>query len=194
MYCLITGNCMTAHTNRRNIPTAARHVTCATQAHQHRDTQWCTLTHTCDFHWCAAAQANSHLQNISNQSRRTPLVPDCQLMWRVDEVERLLGTHSTFLCNNKMLPLGVCCPQTCLSAGRRFAASRSCLQYYWSFRFHHKKIDKMRYKLDSTENLRPFERFPTPLRGDLELLSGHGHNGNVYIPSCMLPTELLICL
>ena len=37
-----------------------------------------------------------------------------------------------------------------------------------SFRFHNKKFDKMRCKLDSTENPRSFEKYPTPpLRVDL---------------------------
>jgi len=31
-----------------------------------------------------------------------------------------------------------------------------------SFRFHDKKIDEMRCKLDSTEIPRPFEKYPTP--------------------------------
>jgi len=31
-----------------------------------------------------------------------------------------------------------------------------------SFRFHNKKFDEMRCKLDSTENLRSFEKYPTP--------------------------------
>jgi len=36
-----------------------------------------------------------------------------------------LGTCRKFVRKNKMLALGVCLPQPCLSAGRRFAASRS---------------------------------------------------------------------
>jgi len=31
-----------------------------------------------------------------------------------------------------------------------------------SFRFHNKKFDEMRGKPDSTENLRLFEKYPTP--------------------------------
>jgi hypothetical protein len=31
-----------------------------------------------------------------------------------------------------------------------------------SFRFHNKKFDEMRDKLDSTENPRSFEKYPTP--------------------------------
>jgi len=30
------------------------------------------------------------------------------------------------------------------------------------FRFHNKKFDEMRRKLDSIENLRSFEKYPTP--------------------------------
>jgi len=40
-----------------------------------------------------------------------------------------LRTHTTFVWKNKMLALGGCLPQPCSSAGRRFAASRSRLQY-----------------------------------------------------------------
>ena len=32
-----------------------------------------------------------------------------------------------------------------------------------SFRFHNKNFDEMRCKLDSTENLRSFENYPTPV-------------------------------
>jgi len=42
----------------------------------------------------------------------------------------ILGTYSKFARNNNFLALGVCFPQPCSSAGRRFAASRSRLQYY----------------------------------------------------------------
>jgi len=31
-----------------------------------------------------------------------------------------------------------------------------------SYRFHNKRFDAMRCKLDSTENLRSFEKYPTP--------------------------------
>jgi len=31
-----------------------------------------------------------------------------------------------------------------------------------SFRFHNKKIDEMPCKLNSAENLRPFDKYPTP--------------------------------
>ena len=50
----------------------------------------------------------------------------------------ILGTHSRFARKNNFLALGVCFPQPCSSAGRKFAASRSCLQNYWrifGFRF-----------------------------------------------------------
>jgi len=39
------------------------------------------------------------------------------------------GTHSNFRWKNNFLAPGVCFPQTCSSAGRRFAASRSRLHY-----------------------------------------------------------------
>jgi len=41
----------------------------------------------------------------------------------------ILGAYSKFVWENKMLALGVCLPQTCSSAGRMFAASRSRLHY-----------------------------------------------------------------
>ena len=42
----------------------------------------------------------------------------------------ILGTYGKFARQHKMLALGVCFPQTFSRAGRRFAASRSHLQYY----------------------------------------------------------------
>jgi len=42
-------------------------------------------------------------------------------------------TFSKFVRKNKMLALGVCLPQPCPSAVHRFAASRSCLNYYQQF-------------------------------------------------------------
>jgi len=42
----------------------------------------------------------------------------------------ILGTYSKFARKNNFLSLGVCFPQLCSSAGRMFAASRSCLQNY----------------------------------------------------------------
>jgi len=41
-----------------------------------------------------------------------------------------LGTYSKFARKNNFLALGVCFPQLCSSAGRRFAASRSRVQNY----------------------------------------------------------------
>jgi len=43
----------------------------------------------------------------------------------------ILGTYSKFARRNNFLALSVCFLQPCSSAGRRFAASRSRLQYYW---------------------------------------------------------------
>ena len=42
----------------------------------------------------------------------------------------ILGTYSKFARKNNFLALGVCFPQPCSSAGRRFAASRSSVQNY----------------------------------------------------------------
>ena len=80
----------------------------------------------------------------------------------------IFRTSSRFARENDFQALGVCFPQPCSSAGRRFAATRSLLQNYLyktsdeSFFFHNKKIDEMRCKLDSTENPRSFEKYPTP--------------------------------
>ena len=42
----------------------------------------------------------------------------------------MLGTYSKCARKNNFLALSVCFPQPCACAGRRFAASRSRLQYY----------------------------------------------------------------
>jgi len=42
----------------------------------------------------------------------------------------ILGTYSKFARKNNFLALGVCFPQPCSSAGRRFAGSRSRVQNY----------------------------------------------------------------
>jgi len=75
----------------------------------------------------------------------------------------VLGTYSKFAWENDFLSPVVCFPQPCSSAGRRFATSRSHLQNYRRiFRFHNQNFDEMRCKLDSTENPRSFEKYPTP--------------------------------
>jgi len=38
-----------------------------------------------------------------------------------------------------------------------------------SFRFHNKKFDELRCKLDSTENPRSFEKYPTPPKSDTDV-------------------------
>jgi len=53
----------------------------------------------------------------------------------------ILRTHAKCVYKNKMLALGICSSQPCSSAGRRFAASRSCLNYYGPLRlFPHRQI------------------------------------------------------
>jgi hypothetical protein len=75
----------------------------------------------------------------------------------------IFGTYDKFARENHFLALGVCFPQPCSGAGRRFAASRSRLQNYRRIvLFLEHKIDEMRCKLDSTENPRSFEKYPTP--------------------------------
>jgi len=59
---------------------------------------------------------------------RNPLSPLIRLGLRnprkKERKNSTLGTCSKFVRKNKMLSLGVCLPQPCLSADRRFAASR----------------------------------------------------------------------
>jgi len=69
------------------------------------------------------------------------------------------GTYSKFARKNNFLALGVCFPQPCSSAGRRFAASRSRSQNYRLIvSFPQQNLDEMRCKLDCTENPRSFEK------------------------------------
>jgi len=77
----------------------------------------------------------------------------------------MLITYTKFVWKNKMLALGVCLPQTCSSAGRRFATSKSRLHYYQRIvSFPQRlssKFDELPCKLDPTENPRSFEKYPT---------------------------------
>ena len=73
----------------------------------------------------------------------------------------------------KSLALAVCFPQPCSGAGHRFSARGSRLDSYcphvdhgWIptdqlIRFHTNRFDEMLCKLDSTENPRSFEKYPT---------------------------------
>jgi len=72
-----------------------------------------------------------------------------------------LGTYSKFARQNNFLALGVCFPQSCSIAGRRFAASRSRVntKLPTNGRFHNKNFDEMRCKLDSIENPHSFETY-----------------------------------
>ena len=81
----------------------------------------------------------------------------------------IFGTYSEFARDNNFLALGVCFPQSCPSAGRRFAVPRSRVQTTdESFRYHKFFVDEIRCKLDSSENPRSFEKYPIPtLRVDL---------------------------
>jgi len=76
----------------------------------------------------------------------------------------LLGTYSKFAQKNEFLALGVCFPQPCSSA---LAACLPRQDHVYktteeSFRFHNQNFDKMRCKLDSTENPCSFKKYPTP--------------------------------
>ena len=85
----------------------------------------------------------------------------------------LLGTCSKLARKHYFLTLGVCFPHPCSSAGCKFAASRSRLQYYRRIvSFPQPKFDEMRCKLDSTENPRLFEKYPTLPKG------GVGYSSN----------------
>jgi len=75
----------------------------------------------------------------------------------------IFETYSKFTRENNFLALGVCFPRPCSSAGRKFAGSRSRLQNYRRIvSFPQQFFDEMRCKLDSTENQRSFEKYPTP--------------------------------
>ena len=71
------------------------------------------------------------------------------------------GTYSRFVRNINFLALGVCFPQPCLSAGRRHQ-DHVYKTTEESLSFHNKIFDEMCCKLDSTENPRSFEKYPTP--------------------------------
>ena len=72
----------------------------------------------------------------------------------------IFETYCEFARKNHFLALGVCFPQPCSSAlPRQDHVYKSTDE---SFRFHSKNVDEIRYKLESTENLRSFEKYPTP--------------------------------
>jgi len=80
----------------------------------------------------------------------------------------MLGTYSKFARKHNFLALGVCFPQPCSSAARLAAGPSLPHQDHVhkttdkSIRFHNQKFGEMRCKLDSTENPRSFEKYPTP--------------------------------
>ena len=75
-----------------------------------------------------------------------------------------LGTYSKFARNNNFLALGVCFPQFCSSAGRRFAASRSRYKTTdESFRFHNNDFDEMPSKLGGIWADLSGDKFPAKL-------------------------------
>jgi len=82
----------------------------------------------------------------------------------------ILGTYSKFTRKINFLAPGVCFPQPAFafrSPARALAAGlprqdHVCSTTDESFRFHTKKIDEMRCKLDSNENPRSLEKYPTP--------------------------------
>ena len=68
------------------------------------------------------------------------------------------GTYSKFVRKIKMLALGVCLPQPCPSAGRRFPRQ----DHVWMtidnlFRFHKNEFDEMPCKFNSTQYARSFQ-------------------------------------
>jgi len=73
-----------------------------------------------------------------------------------------IGTYGEFTRKNNFLALGVCFP----SRPRALAAGLPRQDHVYktsdeSFRFRNKNVDEMRCKLDSTENPRSFEKYPT---------------------------------
>ena len=77
--------------------------------------------------------------------------PDQTLLYML-----ILRTYTKFVWKNKMLRSGVGSrsPARALAAGLPHQDTTD-----ESFRFHNKNIDQMRCKLDSTENLRSFEKY-----------------------------------
>ena len=72
-------------------------------------------------------------------------------------------TFSKFARKNNFPALGVCFP----SNSRALAEGMPRQDHVYktageSVRFHNKKIDEIRGKMDSTENLSSFEKYPTP--------------------------------
>jgi len=77
----------------------------------------------------------------------------------------ILRTSSKFARKNNFLALSDCFPQP--SPPRALAADLPRQDHVYkttdeSFLFHNKNFDEMRCKLDSTENPRSFEKYPTP--------------------------------
>jgi len=58
--------------------------------------------------------------------RKNQILPQCVCVLYI----LISGTYSKFARKNSVLALGVCFPQPCSSAGRRYAASRSRVQNY----------------------------------------------------------------
>jgi len=100
------------------------------------------------------------------------------------EADQLLQhwSHNKFVRKNTILALGGCFPQLCSSAGHTFPADRSRFHYYQPIgsyqpigttnqllHFHNNKSDEMPCKLDPTENLRSYEKYPT--QGGVEYFS-----------------------
>jgi len=85
-------------------------------------------------------------------------------------------TYTKFVWKDKMPAICVCLLQPCSRASRRFAASRSCISTTdESFRCHNNELDEIRCNLDSTENLRSFEKYSTPpesIRANKQLWKG----------------------
>ena len=77
---------------------------------------------SCSSFVCISAYANVYFKTTSMCPRSIAGVP-------FDSVRRFRASLR-FVRKNKMLALGVCFPQPCSTDGRRFAASRSCLNYY----------------------------------------------------------------
>ena len=75
----------------------------------------------------------------------------------------MLGIYSKFARKNNFLSLGV----AFRNSARALAAGLPRQDHVYkttdeSFHFHNKNFDEMRCKLDSTENPRSFEKYPTP--------------------------------
>jgi len=92
----------------------------------HQTTQSFDLPIFSDHCSCSDSDKLSHTTTVGPSSSPQNFdVGDLTLLYML-----ILGAFGKFARQNKMLAVGVCLPQTCSNAGRRFAVSRKRLHYY----------------------------------------------------------------